>query len=79
MQPLIYHVAMTLDGYIARRDGSAEGFIMSGDHTDAYLEHLKDYAAIVMGWNTYEIGYTYGMKPGDLPYGDRRTISFQAV
>lgn len=71
MQPLIYHIATTLDGFIAKPDGSAPGFAMTGEHTDAFVAHLSEYAAIVMGRATYEIGYTYGMKPGDLPYGDR--------
>ncbi|SMQ71994.1 Dihydrofolate reductase [Devosia lucknowensis] len=71
MQDLIYHVAMTLDGYIARPDGSAPGFVMTGPHVDAYQRQLGAYAAVVMGRATYEIGYAYGMKPGDLPYGRR--------
>ena len=71
MQPLCYHVAVTLDGLIARPDGSAPGFVTAGSHVDAYQRRLAEYAAIVMGRATYEIGYTYGMKPGDLPYGER--------
>lgn len=71
MQKLIYHVAMTLDGFIAKPDGSVPEFAMSGDHVDAYQAHLGEYAAVVMGRATYEIGYAYGMKPGDLPYGER--------
>lgn len=71
MQKLIYHVAMTLDGFIAKPDGSVPEFAMTGDHVDAYQAHLADYAAVVMGRATYEIGYAYGMQPGDLPYGER--------
>lgn len=71
MQKLVYHVATTLDGYIGKEDGSSPGFAFTGSHVDAYQEHLKSYAAIVMGRGTYETGYAYGMKPGDRPYGDR--------
>lgn len=49
MQQLVYHVATTLDGYIARPDGSAPGFPTSGDHVEAYQAELARYAAIVMG------------------------------
>ncbi|UYO01047.1 MAG: dihydrofolate reductase [Devosia sp.] len=71
MQDLIYHVATTMDGYIAKPDGTVPGFAMTGDHADAYQAQLAAYSTIVMGRATYEIGYAYGMKPGDLPYGDR--------
>lgn len=76
MQELIYHVATTLDGYIARPDGGAPGFTLEGAHVDAYRERLADYAAIIMGRATYEIGYAYGMKPGDKPYGERPHFVF---
>lgn len=78
MQSLVYHVATTLDGFIARPDGSAPGFAFEGAHVDAYRRHLEGYAAIVMGRATYEIGYAYGMKPGDLPYGDRPHFVFSS-
>ncbi|PKL30446.1 MAG: dihydrofolate reductase, partial [Spirochaetae bacterium HGW-Spirochaetae-10] len=56
MRKLIYHVAVTVDGFIARKNGSVDGFLMQGDHVDAYLEHLKDYDTVVMGRRTYEAG-----------------------
>lgn len=71
MQTLCYHVAVTLDGFIARPDHSAPGFPTTGPHVDAYQAQLSRYAAIVMGRRTYEVGYDYGMQPGDLPYGER--------
>lgn len=78
MQKLIYHVATTLDGFIAKPDGSVPGFAMTGDHADAYQNQLAEYSDIVMGRATYEIGYSYGMKPGDLPYGPRPHHVFSA-
>lgn len=68
MRKLIYHVATTIDNFIAQQDGSANGFLMEGDHASDYMEHLKHYDTVVMGRGTYEIGYTYGMQPGDAPY-----------
>ena len=78
MQPLVYHVAATLDGFIAKADGQVPGFAMEGDHADAYVAQLAEYAAIVMGRATYEVGYRYGMRPGDLPYGDRPHYIFSS-
>lgn len=68
MRKLIYHVATTIDNFIAHQDGSVNGFLMEGDHASDYMEHLKLYDTVVMGRGTYEIGYTYGMQPGDAPY-----------
>lgn len=68
MRKLVYHIATTIDNFIAHNDGSAHGFQMEGDHAADYMEHLKQYDTVVMGKGTYEIGYTYGMKPGDAPY-----------
>jgi dihydrofolate reductase len=68
MRNLVYHVAMTLDGCIAKSDDSVPGFASDGPHVDDYKASLASYEALVMGRGTYEIGYPYGMKPGDKPY-----------
>lgn len=70
MRKIIYHVATTLDGFIAREDGSFEGFVPDGEHVTDFLDSIKNYGAILMGKNTYEVGYKYGMKPGDPAYAD---------
>ena len=68
MRAIIYHVATSLDGFIARKDGSTNGFIESGEHVDDYLNQLKDYDTTIMGRNTYEYGYQYGLQPGQPAY-----------
>lgn len=68
MRELIYHVASTLDGFIARRDGSIDGFLETGEHVTDYLQSLKDYDTVVMGRKTYEFGYQYGLQPGQPAY-----------
>lgn len=70
MRKIIYHVATTLDGFIAREDGSFDGFVSEGEHVADFLDSIKNYGAILMGKNTYEVGYKYGMKPGDPAYAD---------
>lgn len=70
MRKLVYHVAMSLDNYIAHEDGSIHGFanFAAGDHVTDYLESLKTYDTVVMGRATYTFGYAYGMKPGQPAY-----------
>lgn len=62
---LVYYVATSIDQYIARKDGSVEGMPMEGAHVWDYLRSLRDYDTVLMGKNTYEIGYKYGVKPGE--------------
>lgn len=70
MRKLIYHVAMTLDHYIAHEDGSIGGFskFSEGEHVTDYLEQLNSYDTVVMGKNTYTFGYQFGLKPGQPAY-----------
>lgn len=60
MRLVKYHVAATVDGYIAHRDGSFDGFPMEGDHVDDFLASLASYDAVLMGTKTYEVGLKVG-------------------
>lgn len=42
MRPLTYHVAVSLDGYIAAPDGSFDAFAQTGDHIDALIRDLPE-------------------------------------
>lgn len=68
MRGICYHVATTLDGFIARPDGSIDGFLAEGDHVDDYNADLADYDTVIMGRRTYEFGYEYGLEPGKRAY-----------
>lgn len=68
MRNIVYYVAISLDGYISGVDGNIEGFVPEGDGVDRYLHDLKEYDTVIMGRNTYEFGYRYGLKPGQAPY-----------
>ncbi|CAD5293394.1 MULTISPECIES: dihydrofolate reductase family protein [unclassified Imperialibacter] len=68
MRKIIYHVASTLDGYIAHKDGTTKGFLEEGEHVSDYLESLKEYDTVIMGMHTYEYGYNYGLRPGQPAY-----------
>jgi dihydrofolate reductase len=62
VRKLIYHVASTLDGFIAHEDHTIDGFVGEGDHVTDYLASLKsDYDVVVMGRRTYEFGLQFGV------------------
>ena len=76
MRKIIYHVATTLDGFIAHHDHTVEGFIPEGDHVDEYLESLQNYDTVIMGKRTYEFGYKYGLQPGHAAYPHMQNFIF---
>jgi dihydrofolate reductase len=61
MRKLKYHVAATVDGFIAREDDSFDCFPNEGDHVLDYLSSLASYGAVLMGRRTYEIGLKAGV------------------
>ena len=62
MRQLKYHMASTLDGFIAHRDHTIDGFIGEGEHVTDYLQSLKDdYEVVLMGRRTYEFGLQFGV------------------
>ncbi len=68
MRGICYHVATTLDGFIARLDGSIDGFPPDGDHVDDYNATLAEYDTVIMGRRTYEFGFEFGLEPGARAY-----------
>ncbi|MBZ4395986.1 MULTISPECIES: dihydrofolate reductase family protein [unclassified Myxococcus] len=57
---LTYHVATTLDGYIAREDDSFDCFVFEGDHATEYMATLRhDYDTVLMGRRTYDVGLKF--------------------
>ena len=52
---LKYHVACTVDGFIAHVDHTVEGFVAAGEHVTDYSASLKsDYDIVLIGRRTYE-------------------------
>lgn len=68
MRKIVYYVAMSLDGYIAGQNDDVSGFIYDGSGVAQYLNELKDFDTVMMGRNTYEFGYKFGMQPGQPAY-----------
>lgn len=76
MHPVIYDVAVSVDGFIAGPDGDISGFAHEGTVVEDYLARLADYAVAIMGRATYEVGYRFGLEPGQNPYPHMRTVVF---
>ncbi len=68
MRKIVYHVATTLDHYIAHEDGTIDGFPAEGTHVEDYLTSLQEYDTVIMGRRTYEFGYAYGLQKGQPAY-----------
>lgn len=62
MRKLIYHVACTIDGFIAHEDHTVDGFLQEGEHVTDYLDSLRnDYDIVLMGRRTYAFGLRFGV------------------
>lgn len=68
MRKIVYYIASSIDGFIASKRGSIEGFLMEGEHADAFLKALNNYDTVIMGKNTYEFGFQFGLQPGQPAY-----------
>lgn len=68
MRRIVYYVATSLDGFICGQNDDVSKFIGDGNGVDQYLKDLAEFDTVIMGKNTYEFGYNYGLKPGQRAY-----------
>ena len=68
MHPLIYDVAVSIDGLIAGPDGDISRFPTDGPVVEDYRARLASYTTAIMGGETYRFGYRFGLTPGENPY-----------
>jgi dihydrofolate reductase len=73
MQPIVYHVATSVDGFIAGPGGTVDRFSSAGDHVEDYLRDVASYSAAVMGRKTYQFGVDHGVTD---PYPQLETYVF---
>ncbi|MDN4165629.1 dihydrofolate reductase family protein [Cytophagales bacterium LB-30] len=76
MRQIIYYVASSLDGYIAGPNEDVSGYVGSGSGVDKYFEDLQHFDTVIMGKNTYEFGYKFGLKPGQKAYPHMKHFIF---
>ena len=65
MRSINYHVACSIDGYIADKQGIVDSFLMEGDHVDDYKATLSTYDTVIMGAKTYQVSFQYDVRPGE--------------
>ncbi|SFL72538.1 dihydrofolate reductase family protein [Shimia aestuarii] len=76
MQPVIYDVAVSIDGFICGPEGDISQFAHTGPVVDDYMSRLTEYSAAIMGRHSYEFGYRFGLQPGQNPYPHMKTVVF---
>lgn len=72
MRKVVLFIAMSLDGYIADRDGGVDwlaGQDPQAETLDAYSAFIEDVDTVVMGWNTYH-QVAAELSPEKWVYGD---------
>jgi len=76
MRKIVYYVASSIDGFIARFGDDINGYVGEGDGVQKYLEDLSEFDTVIMGRRTYEFGYRYGLKPGEAAYKNMKHYIF---
>ncbi len=76
MHPIIYDVAVSLDGFISGVAGDVSKFAHDGPVVEDYATRLGTYKSAIMGRATYEFGYEFGLQPGQNPYPHMQTTIF---
>ena len=76
MRKIVYYVALSIDGYIMGADEKMEDFVMDGSGVDQYLKDLQTFDTVIMGRKTYEFGYRFGLKPGQIAYPNMKHYIF---
>ncbi|AKF11585.1 dihydrofolate reductase family protein [Sandaracinus amylolyticus] len=61
MRKLKYHVAITLDGFLAHEDHTYEGFLNEGEHVDEFFDSFRTSDIVLMGRKTYDVGLRMGV------------------
>lgn len=68
MKKIIYYVASSIDGFIAGKDDDISRFILQGKGVEKYQADLAQFETVIMGRRTYEIGFRFGLAPGQPAY-----------
>ena len=76
MTSLTYYVAASLDGFIAREDGSFAGFEWDEEVVADFVADLENFGTVLMGRKTYEVGLQEGKTS---PYPTMRQILFSTT
>ena len=75
---VVYLVAASLDGFIARPDGSFDRFVWDDALVEDFMADIASFGAVVMGRRTYDVGLAEGKTspyPGRLQLVASRTMT----
>ncbi|MCC4422453.1 GNAT family N-acetyltransferase [Limosilactobacillus reuteri] len=78
MRKVILFIALSLDGYIADKNGGVDwihGHSDDSNNPDTYSEFIKDIDTVLMGWNTYHQVRTE-LSPNKWVYEDLQSYVF---
>lgn len=73
MSEIFYHLAASLDGFIAHADGSFDGFIWDDEVISDFVSDQSTFGTVLMGRKTYDVGVKEGKTS---PYPSMRQIVF---
>ena len=65
MKKIIYYVATSIDGFISGPNDDVSAYTYEGEAVQDYMNDLQEFKHVLMGRNTYEFGYQFGVKPGE--------------
>src|SRR5260370_3456652 len=69
MAKVVWHVTMSLDGFIAGPGGSMDWMLGFGDEDDEVKELIKSIGAVLAGRGTYDVGAKQERPDFRKPYG----------
>ncbi len=73
MSQLTYYVACSLDGFIAHKNGTFDGFVWDEEVVADFFADLESFDIVLMGRKTYDVGLKEGKTS---PYPSMRQIVF---
>ncbi|TAE02105.1 MAG: dihydrofolate reductase [Bacteroidetes bacterium] len=76
MRKIVYYVASSIDGFISGLNDNISDFVVTGNGVDKYLADLANFDTVIMGRNTYEFGYRYGLQKGQSAYPNMKHFIF---
>ena len=76
MRDIVYYVACSVDGYIAGPRGDSSMFVKNEALTAQYRQDLESFDTVIMCRQTYEMGYGYGLQPGQPTVENKKHFIF---
>lgn len=73
MRKIRYNCAISVDGFVAEKDGGFDCFTMEGPHVTDFVAGFANYDVALMGRRTYEVGLKSGVTN---PYPTMKTYVF---